>query len=373
MIRLEFNNEIIDGQSTVADNLAKSNRNFMLLKELLENGVSQTEMEAYLKVADLVDKVVEIKVKQAEQADTALNANKLSNLERKDFIQNLLCYDNQTTEKITVEMVKNPGYTHSYMGDINFGKQVNLPDDHNQIIYLKHREIGYSTQIAIPFDGGVSKGMYYRTAVAKQWGKWIEQLDTRNRYPSDPTIIAVDNDANKCLATGKAYYCSHNVTQNLPFGTVDDGILIPYMHLDNPIYGFQIYMTWNHQSIWWRRVVNNNWDRWHCIGGGSWSQEVQKDSEQVMKYIRWNMFGQNHIIFDASKSIAPNGAPCNNTNPAQPWIPTRPNLVAFDGGQTYGVRVDTARTADCVQSFPFRNNNGWLEVLEHGTWRRVTN
>ena len=367
---MEFNNEIIDGQSTVADNLAKSNRNFMLLKELLENGVSQTEMEAYLKVADLVDKVVEIKVKQAEQADTALNSNKLSNLERKDFIQNLLCYDNQTTEKITVEMVKNPGHAHSYMGDINFGKQVNLPGDHNQIIYLKHREIGYSTQIAIPFDGGHFTTMYIRNSFGLTWGKWNDMLSS-----GEATSIAYRQtyDANTTLESGKLYYCVHNQCQNLPRGTVDDGLLISFMHRTDVLYGFQLYMTWNNDELWTRNIMGNNFTAWRCLSNGKWDFSPENDNTTVVRYLRWNMFGKNHIIFDASKSIAPNGAPCNDTNSAQPWVPTRPNLVAFDGGQTYGVRVDTARTADCVQSFPFRNNNGWLEVLEHGIWRRVTN
>ena len=367
---MEFNNEIIDGQSTVAENLAKSNRNFMLLKELLENGVSQTEMEAYLKVADLVDKVVEIKVNQAKQADTALNANKLSNLERKDFIQNLLCYDNQTTEKITMEMVKNPGYAHSYMGDINFGKQVALPGDHSQIIYLRHREIGYSTQIAIPFDGGQFTTMYIRNSVANAWGKWNDMLTSGE---ANNIAYRQTNDANTALESGKLYYCVYNQCQNLPRGTVDDGLLIPFMHRTDVLYGFQLYMTWNNDELWTRNIRGNNFTVWRCLSNGKWDFAPENDNTTVVRYLRWNMFGQNHIIFDASKSIAPNGAPCNNTNPAQPWVPTRPNLVAFDGGQTYGVRVDTARTADQVIGFPFRNNNGWLEVLEHGAWRRVTN
>ena len=63
MIILEFNNEIIDGQSTVADNLAKSNRNFMLLKEILGSGATSQDIQSmlntisqtYVKTTDIVN------------------------------------------------------------------------------------------------------------------------------------------------------------------------------------------------------------------------------------------------------------------------------------------------------------------------------
>lgn len=63
MKELEFNNEIIDGQSTVADNLAKSNRNFMLLKEILDSGATSQDIQrmlntisqTYVKTTDIVN------------------------------------------------------------------------------------------------------------------------------------------------------------------------------------------------------------------------------------------------------------------------------------------------------------------------------
>jgi hypothetical protein len=63
VVKLEFNNEIIDGQSTVAENLAKSNRNFMLLKEILGSGATSQDIQSmlntisqtYVKTADIVN------------------------------------------------------------------------------------------------------------------------------------------------------------------------------------------------------------------------------------------------------------------------------------------------------------------------------
>jgi hypothetical protein len=63
VVKLEFNNEIIDGQSTVAENLAKSNRNFMLLKEILGSGATSQDIQSmldtisqtYVKTTDIVN------------------------------------------------------------------------------------------------------------------------------------------------------------------------------------------------------------------------------------------------------------------------------------------------------------------------------
>ena len=330
------------------------------------------EYNEYADVADLnhnmniLDEKVDGKLDKTEKA---ADSEKLDGLDSLMFARS---YSLHANDSIPKDVLNNPAYPQSYMGSINYGTEIGFIQGYIKIIYIPHASDGYGTQIAIPYDGGITYGMYYRNAVGNTWGEWIEQLDTRKRYPSDPTTIAVDNDANKCLATGKAYYCKHNATQNLPFGTVDDGILIPYIHFNNPIYGVQIFMTWNHQSIWWRRAINNNWDRWHCIGGGSWNQEIQKDSEQVMKYMRWGSYGQSHVIFDASKSIRPDGQSCDRTNSNQPWTAANcPTLMGFNGGATWGVRVDNARTSDQVQGFQFRNNNGILEVLINGVWMSV--
>lgn len=92
----------------------------------------------------------------------------------------------------------------------------------------------------------------------------------------------------------------------------------------------------------------------------------------VAQYMRWSNYGQNHIIFDASKSIRPNGTACDRINSEQPWTAANcPTLMGFNGHQTWGVRVDNARTADQVQGFQFRNNNGMLEVLINGVWMSV--
>ena len=179
------------------------------------------------------------------------------------------------------------------------------------------------------------------------------------------------------MDTGKAYYCIWNQTKNLPLGdNIDDGIIIPYMYIKGQ-YGFQIYMTWNGTAIYWRKKHSGNWSKWYCIGGGSWNQEVIKDSQQVGKYLRWQRYGQNHVIFDASAGVRPDGKPCNNQGADVGWQGEYPFLMGFNGSQTYGLKVnnaiwaDGANNANSVQGFQFRNNNGRLEVLIQGVWLSV--
>jgi hypothetical protein len=60
----------------------------------------------------------------------------------------------------------------------------------------------------------------------------------------------------------------------------------------------------------------------------------------------WKNYGNNHTIFDASAGTAPDGSAVGNTNAQQAWAATYPTLMGWNGANTYGVRVDSARVAD---------------------------
>ena len=66
--------------------------------------------------------------------------------------------------------------------------------------------------------------------------------------------------------------------------------------------------------------------------------------------LAWKNYGNSHTIFDASNSTSPNGGAVNNTNAAIAWTATYPTLMGWNGGNTYGVRVDSARIADIASS-----------------------
>lgn len=66
----------------------------------------------------------------------------------------------------------------------------------------------------------------------------------------------------------------------------------------------------------------------------------------VIGMLAWKNYGNGHIIFDASNSTAPNGSSISNANPQNNWTGTFPTLMGWNGANTYGVRVDSARISD---------------------------
>jgi hypothetical protein len=66
----------------------------------------------------------------------------------------------------------------------------------------------------------------------------------------------------------------------------------------------------------------------------------------VVGLLGWKNFGNGHIIFDASAGTAPNGDVVDANNATNPWVSTYPSLMGWNGAQTYGVRVDSARLAN---------------------------
>jgi hypothetical protein len=70
----------------------------------------------------------------------------------------------------------------------------------------------------------------------------------------------------------------------------------------------------------------------------------------VAGQMMWKNYGNSHTIFDASNSTSPNGTAVDATNAAVAWSATYPTLMGWNGGTTFGVRVDSARVADSAGS-----------------------
>lgn len=73
-------------------------------------------------------------------------------------------------------------------------------------------------------------------------------------------------------------------------------------------------------------------------------------SSAVANMLGWKNYGNGHVIFDASNSTSPTGSSVNNTNAQIAWSATYPTLMGWNGANTYGVRVDSARVADSASS-----------------------
>jgi hypothetical protein len=70
----------------------------------------------------------------------------------------------------------------------------------------------------------------------------------------------------------------------------------------------------------------------------------------VAGQLMWKNYGNGHTIFDASNSTSPDGNTINNQNAQVAWTGTYPTLMGWNGTNTYGVRVDSARVADSAGS-----------------------
>ena len=70
----------------------------------------------------------------------------------------------------------------------------------------------------------------------------------------------------------------------------------------------------------------------------------------VVGQLAWKNYGNNHTIFDASNSTSPDGGVVNGNNSQIAWTGGYPTLMGWNGTNTYGVRVDSARVADTAAS-----------------------
>ena len=107
--------------------------------------------------------------------------------------------------------------------------------------------------------------------------------------------------------------------------------------------------------------LNNSATNWYGTGA----------IDSVVGMLAWKSYRDGHVIFDASNGTAPTGTAVNNTNAQIPWTSLYPTLMGWDGGQTYGVRVDSARVADAFStvsgSAPSYACRAWVNFNGAGT------
>lgn len=66
----------------------------------------------------------------------------------------------------------------------------------------------------------------------------------------------------------------------------------------------------------------------------------------IAQNLRWKNYGNGHIIIDASAGTSPTGSAISKNNADVAWTAGYPMLVGWNGSQTFGMRVDSARVAD---------------------------
>ena len=79
----------------------------------------------------------------------------------------------------------------------------------------------------------------------------------------------------------------------------------------------------------------------------------------VVGQLAWKNYGNSHTIFDASQGTSPDGGAVNNTNSQAAWTGTYPTLMGWNGANTYGVRVDSARISDTTGALSGYSGTFW--------------
>jgi hypothetical protein len=70
----------------------------------------------------------------------------------------------------------------------------------------------------------------------------------------------------------------------------------------------------------------------------------------VVGQLSWKNYNNNHTIFDASAGTSPSGTTIDKTNSQNAWTTSYPTLMGWNGANTFGVRVDSARISDTATS-----------------------
>lgn len=124
-----------------------------------------------------------------------------------------------------------------------------------------------------------------------------------------------------------------------------------------------------------RNGIDSTWKSWYRIitSGNIGSQTVATATNlssgqtnwvgtgvlsNVIGLLAWKNYGNNHVIFDASNGTSPSGGSVSQTNATNAWQASFPTLMGWNGGGTYGVRVDSARISDSTSGNAATVTNG---------------
>ncbi|MDZ4677399.1 MAG: hypothetical protein SGI74_07800, partial [Oligoflexia bacterium] len=87
--------------------------------------------------------------------------------------------------------------------------------------------------------------------------------------------------------------------------------------------------------------------------------------------LAWKNYG-NHQIVDMSAGTAPNGTAHSNTNSEVAWTATYGNLMGWNGTNTFGVRVDSARISDSTSGNAATVTDGmYLSTAQTVTGKKI--
>lgn len=103
-------------------------------------------------------------------------------------------------------------------------------------------------------------------------------------------------------------------------------------------------------------VLSNSTNGWTGLPTfNTWQGHGVITERKVIGEMAWKYYGNGHTIVDVSSGFAPDGTTVSRDNSQIPWGSQYPMLVGWNGYQTYGLKVDTARRAEELGNYGAQN------------------
>jgi hypothetical protein len=277
----------------------------------------------------------------------------------------------------------------------NYFAGIGLGSDYGTVMNYYGRGAHVDTQVY--FDAG--GGSWYRSAAyAAGWQSWqkyvTENGGTWNISISGGSATSLLLSASGSLLTqygsgtiGYSYALTAGTSGLFPSSDNSNAIITVnrhpgdyYSQLGFSSNGELYYRRFSAAAIntslpWVTLLTSNNYNSYAptLTGGGAsgtWgitatgnvvsrTQSTWQDGSLVINNVvgllAWKNYGNNHVIFDASQGVSPSGTSVNQANPDVLWAVSYPTLMGWNGFNTYGVRVDSARVADSAGSVDFNS------------------
>ena len=158
-----------------------------------------------------------------------------------------------------------------------------------------------------------------------EYSFWLPRGDFAT-FPTDITWYD-GNSMSNCILNVKSFDGSTNVHQTL----------------------------YRSEYIWARHcAVGGAWQPWIRIDGGnkatsSYIHDTTRDGD-VSRGIRWNNYGNGHVVTDIGSGTVFGVSNIPYTDSQYAWEPRYPVLVGWNGTNTFGARVDSARLSDAIKN-----------------------
>ena len=92
----------------------------------------------------------------------------------------------------------------------------------------------------------------------------------------------------------------------------------------------------------------------------------------IAQHLRWQMYGNGHVMIDASSGLSPTGSTINKVNSSTAWVVDHISLMGWNGSATYGVRVDTSRYSESTNPAAGRVQLNGLTVGSSGSFGSIS-